>query len=290
MTFQFLLVVGVSGVQGLRPGQGSAASCVFFFFSHFFRTFLQLLKVRGSPRISRAELGAHSSSSTLSAHQMAPHVNDPVTTWVDDNGDAWTLVPSSLGVWWLNLHTMHTSGSRRASASRGGASESDHRPSVLQFLDMFVCGPVGFGRLRRPWKNSTYFSREAGFWTIFQRALCVWQSLSWCSCVSLQLRLDEFHISWYSPWRTWTLFPRLPRIRQVVLFLRNAWPHSGYMFLSRLGAFGRFAHFFYVKGNSDPEVGSCPALLRFADWRSVHRRCFSCFPEPVALGNWTLLP
>ena len=32
------------------------------------------------------------------------------------------------------------------------------------------------------------------------------------------------------------------------------------MFLSFLVAFGRFAHIFYMKGNSDPEVDSCPAL------------------------------
>ena len=39
-----------------------------------------------------------------------------------------------------------------------------------------------------------YFSREARFWTFFfNEPLGVWQSLPWCSCVCLQLRLDEFH-------------------------------------------------------------------------------------------------
>ena len=41
---------------------------------------------------------------------MAPHENEPATTWVDDKSDAWT-VPSSLGVYWLNLHTMPARGS-----------------------------------------------------------------------------------------------------------------------------------------------------------------------------------
>ena len=55
---------------------------------------------------SRAELGAHSTSSTLSAYQMA-HL-DAGTTWVDGNGDAWTMVNTVHGSHWLNLASMHT--------------------------------------------------------------------------------------------------------------------------------------------------------------------------------------
>ena len=43
-----------------------------------------------------------------------------------------------------------------------------------------------------------------------------------------------------------------------------------------LGASGWFFHVLYVMVFSDPEVASS------------HSCCFSCFPAPVALGNWTL--
>ena len=43
-----------------------------------------------------------------------------------------------------------------------------------------------------------------------------------------------------------------------------------------LGACGWFFHIFYVMVFSDPEVASS------------HSCCFSCFPAPVTLGNWTL--
>ena len=45
----------------------------------------------------------------------------------------------------------------------------------------------------RLWKHSTYFLREAGLWTIFQRAPLYLPVTSWCSYVSLQLLLDELH-------------------------------------------------------------------------------------------------
>ena len=50
----------------------------------------------------------------------------------------------------------------------------------------------------------------------------------------------------------------------LVLLVRNAWFDSGYMFCVSLGAFGRLAHISYVKGNSDLEVDSRPALRRAA--------------------------
>ena len=71
--------------------------------------FSPLHQLKKSNRVSAhssAELGAHSTSSTLSAHQMA-HL-DAGTTWVDGNGDAWTMVNTVHGSYWLNLVSMHT--------------------------------------------------------------------------------------------------------------------------------------------------------------------------------------
>ena len=59
------------------------------------------------PRRSRVRgAHSHSSSSELSAHQMAPF--DDGTTWVDDNSDAWTLLNTAHGSCWKNLDTQHT--------------------------------------------------------------------------------------------------------------------------------------------------------------------------------------
>ena len=73
------------GFQGFHPGQ-----------------------VSDGPFDSSAELGAHSSSSTLSAHQMPLHEGDAVAIWVDDNDDAWTMVDNAHGLFWLNLNTRHS--------------------------------------------------------------------------------------------------------------------------------------------------------------------------------------
>ena len=56
--------------------------------------------------------------------------------------------------------------------------------------------------------------------------------------------------------------------------------------------FRRFAHIFFVKGNSDPEADSRPALLVVFVLRRMEKcahRCFS-LPERIALENWTLRP
>ena len=55
---------------------------------------------------SSAELGAHSSSSTLSAQQIAPF--DDGTTWVDVNNDVWAFLDTAHGSYWKNLATQHT--------------------------------------------------------------------------------------------------------------------------------------------------------------------------------------
>ena len=76
-----------------------------------------------------------------------------------------------------------------------------------------------------------------------------------------------------------------PSYSAVVLFLRNAWLDSGYVLLSFQGAFGRFVHFFYVKGNScglrftqNGEVCTEDASVAFlTDPRSLGRCCLkSC--------------
>ena len=123
--------------------------------TRFFRTFPWPKKSARVAAHSSAELDAHSSSST-------PHENDPVTTWVDDTGDAWTLVPTSLGVCWLNLLTMHTWWQPpwwrqswrclRFSSSSAGAPVLGHGCWWAR----------GFDRPLRPWKNSTFLTRS---WT-----------------------------------------------------------------------------------------------------------------------------
>ena len=145
----------------------------------FFRTFHQPRKSARVAAHSSAELGAHSSTSTLSAHQMAPHESGPVTTWVDDNGDAWTLVYSALGMHWLTRCT--------PSGSRGGASKSVHRPWVLQFLDTVVGGSVVLvvyeGRGRIP--HISFVALDSGHFSTSPLCLAVTRLgalTSVCSC------------------------------------------------------------------------------------------------------------
>ena len=54
----------------------------------------------------------------------------------------------------------------------------------IQFIGYMVVWP-GSWSSTWPWKNSTYFLREAGLRQFFLRAPCVWQ------CVSPQLLLEE---------------------------------------------------------------------------------------------------
>ena len=57
------------------------------------------------------------------------------------------------------------------------------------------------------------------------------------------------------------IIPTTPRIWLGTL-RTHCLVDSGYMFCVFLGASGSLAHIFYVKGNSDPEVNTCPALRR----------------------------
>ena len=61
----------------------------------------------------------------------------------------------------------------------------------------------------------------------------------------------------------------------------SAWLDSGYMFFVGLLGCGSISHMFHVQVNSGPEVFFPHALqftrLGFAEWRSVHSRCFSSF-------------
>ena len=138
----------------------------------------------------------------------------------------------------------------------------------IQFIAVGVPG-LGHGclgpwlcRLRRLWKPSTYFLREAGLLDNF-------------STSSLFLAVtSDAHTSVYSCFwkdfthilllavKIWTLFLRAPRIRQAVLFFAQCLARQWTRVMRQLlGAFGRFAHISFVKVNSDPEVDSCPALL-----------------------------
>ena len=61
----------------------------------------------------------------------------------------------------------------------------------------------------------------------------------------------------------------------------TTWFDSEYMYCVCFLGFWKSFHFFYVKVFSGSEVDSRLALLGFfllAEWRSVHRRCFGCFP------------
>ena len=81
------------GLPGFLTGQGSTAlldAPQEYFQLFFFELFTSSKKSARVAAHSSAELGAHWTSSTMSAHQMA-HL-DAGTTWVDGNGDAWTMV------------------------------------------------------------------------------------------------------------------------------------------------------------------------------------------------------
>ena len=101
LTFQFpVLVLRPRGdLQGFQTGFHSASGRSAGAFSREVRT---LSPVQKSARVagqSSAELGAHSSSSTLSAH---------LSTWIDDTGDAWTVVSRPHSPYWLNLRTLRS--------------------------------------------------------------------------------------------------------------------------------------------------------------------------------------
>ena len=141
------------------------------------------------------------------------------------------------------------------------------------------------GSSTRTWKNSTYFLRDAGLRYIFQRALsgsssvysCFWKNSAHFLLLAVKI---------------WTLvFPRALRIRQVVLFVvlgstvDTCCP-------SPPGAFDGLPIIFFVKGNSDPEVDSRPALLVVFVPRRTEKCAHRCFnlPERIAHQNWALRP
>ena len=93
---------------------------------------------------------------------------------------------------------------------------------------------------------------------------------------------------------TTSSFPRI----WAVLCLRNASLDSGYMFLVSSRLFlDKFPTIFYVKGNSDPAVDSCPALRRVV-FQVLHRmeKCAQSYlqlpdlRELVPLGNSDIIP
>ena len=57
-------------------------------------------------KVVSARVHGHSSSSELSAHQMAPP--DERTSMVDANGHAWVRLDTAPGSYWQNLDTRHT--------------------------------------------------------------------------------------------------------------------------------------------------------------------------------------
>ena len=90
-------------------------------------------------------------------------------------------------------------GRRRGSAGRGGASDSVHRPWVLQFLDTVVGGPVVLviyeGRGRIPHISHA----KLDFGDFFNEPLVPGSHSFWCSYVSLQLLLEGFTYFLHSP-------------------------------------------------------------------------------------------
>ena len=132
---------GGGGLRGFLPGQGSTAS------SSVSRSPTAALNDADEPfdGVFALECGGGCALELIHAERssMAPHENEPVTTWVDDNGDAWTLVPSSLSVCWLNLHTTHTQWQSPWERRSWRCLRISSLSVALQHLDMVVGGPVG---------------------------------------------------------------------------------------------------------------------------------------------------
>ena len=127
-------------------------------------------------------------------------------------------------------------------------------PSRRWVPPVWACGqwscrgrfPLLSGCLRRPWNNSTHFPRDAGLWTISSTSSsylaatgvptkplvpcgrlfgvsvfgCMWKNFSQC------LREGGAHAV-----RNWKSGHYFYVLSLAVLFLRNAWLYSGYMYL-----------------------------------------------------------
>ena len=180
-----------------------------------------------------------------------------MTTRVDDNGEAWTLVPSSLGVYWLNLYTI------RISSSSEGTPVLGHG----------CWAAPGFGSTAEAVEAFHIFPTRSWILDFFNELLVSGNHfLGVLSSVHSCVRKNFAHFLLHAV-KSGHYF------HESLVFGR--WYFSHAMLgstVALLGASERFSHLFSVKGNSDPEVAF------------VHRCCFSCFPGPVALGNWTLLP
>ena len=88
--------------------------------------------------------------------------------------------------------------------------------------------PLQGGCLRRRWKNSTYFLREAGL-CIFLRALVSGIHSPMCSYISPWLLMEEFHTP-AARRENLDIISTNPSFPAGVTFHRNAWLYSGYMF------------------------------------------------------------
>ena len=82
-------------------------------------------------------------------------------------------------------------------------------------------------------------------------------------------------------------FVRIPRIfyvKECLLFIRNAWFDSGYMFCVRLGSLYGLATFSTLQGDPDPEFVSCPALRR-PGMEKCAKQMLHFILRPVLRGN-----
>ena len=195
-------LVPCGGLQNFLSGQSSTASSSVLpeepfqgFFSHFSRA-QKSAKVASQ---ASADLGAHSSPSTTSAYGRTTLVDDDDGVegfFEDDAGNVWIRISKNWWTIWVSLGCTFVVVARCRSrafpaapavGTPRGAVAVGARGQVLgipwpllgcpcrlfgrlkmleygQFWDMAVCGCC---RLRRLWKSSTHFLREAGLWNLF---------------------------------------------------------------------------------------------------------------------------
>ena len=132
------------------------------------------------------------------------------------------------------------------------------------------CEAGGSCRLWRLWKSSTHFLREAGL-EKFNEPLGTGSHSSWCPLFSLWSLLEEFHTPALCCGNL-DIISTTPRIRLGTL-RAQCLADNGYMFCGGMGASGRLAHIFCVKGNLDPEVDS--VLLSGVRARGIEKYAIS---------------
>ena len=137
--------------------------------------------------------------------------------------------------------------------------------------------PLQGGCLRRRWKNSTYFLREAGLWICLRSLVSGSHSLR-CSYISPWLLMEEFHTP-AARRENLDIISTNPSFSAGVSFHRNAWLDSGYMSCVCSRMLLDVSPTFYVKVYLDPEADSCPALRCAVDASVAFSPVVNSYPE-----------